>query len=77
MKKNIENYLIPQSEYWDLITSTLISYEVKEISSDGTLRRKLVKDNYFSINDIWNVNEIGQILTLKNALRNIRGQEKY
>lgn len=61
MKKNIANHLIPQSEYWDLITSTLDSYEVKEISSDGTVKIKLVKDDYFFINDIWNVNDIGQI----------------
>jgi integrase len=76
LKKNIENYLIPQSEYWDLITSTLISYEVKEISSDGTLRRKLVKDNYFSINDIWNVNEIGQIPNFEERFKKYTGTRK-
>ncbi|WP_074554032.1 tyrosine-type recombinase/integrase [Bacillus cereus] len=61
MKKNIANHLIPQSEHWDLITSTLASYEVKEISNDGTVKRRLVKGDYFLINDIWNVNDIGQI----------------
>ncbi|MGR5969533.1 hypothetical protein ACT7C1_21275 [Bacillus paranthracis] len=40
MKKNIANHLIPQSEYWDLITSTLTSYEVKEIFNDGTVKKK-------------------------------------
>ncbi|MDA2438688.1 site-specific integrase [Bacillus cereus] len=76
MKKNIANHLFPQSEYWDLITSTLTSYEVKEISSDGTLKRRLVKDDYFFINDIWNVNDIGQIPNFEERFKKYKGARK-
>ncbi|CAM4118343.1 tyrosine-type recombinase/integrase [Bacillus albus] len=74
MKKNIANHLIPQSEYWDLITSTLASYEVKEISNDGTVKRRLVKDDYFLINDIWNVNDIAQIPNFKERFNKFKGK---
>ncbi|HHT7191116.1 TPA: tyrosine-type recombinase/integrase [Bacillus cereus] len=74
MKKNIVNHLIPQSEYWDLITSTLASYEVKEISNDGTVKRRLVKDNYFLINDIWNVNDISQIPNFEERFKKFKGR---
>ncbi|ETT76658.1 tyrosine-type recombinase/integrase [Bacillus mycoides] len=76
MKKNIANHLIPQSEYWDLITSTLASYEVKEIFNDGTVKRRLVKDDYFLINDIWNVNDIGQIPSFEEHFNKYKGTNK-
>ncbi|EJS45154.1 tyrosine-type recombinase/integrase [Bacillus mycoides] len=61
MDKIIASNSIPKSDYWDLITSTLSSYEVKAISNDGTVERRLVKDDYFFVNDAWNVDDIGQI----------------
>lgn len=76
LKKNIANHLIPQSEYWDLINSTLASYEVKEISSDGTVKRRLVKDDYFLINDIWNMNDIGQIPGFEERFNKYKGAGK-
>lgn len=76
MKKNIANHLIPQNEYWGLITSTLTTYEVKEISSDGTVRRRVVKDNYFSINDIWNANDIDQIPNFEERLKKYKVSKK-
>ncbi|PFL59141.1 transposase [Bacillus cereus] len=76
MKKNIANYLIPKSEYWDLITSTLASYEVKEIFNDGTVKRRFVKDDYFLINDIWNVNDIGQIPNFEERFNKYKGTGK-
>ncbi|EMW0387032.1 TPA: tyrosine-type recombinase/integrase [Bacillus paranthracis] len=76
MKKNIANHLIPQSEYWDLITSTLASYEVKEIFNDGTVKRRLVKDDYFLINDIWNVNDIGKIPNFEERFKKYKGATK-
>ncbi|HEF5709321.1 TPA: tyrosine-type recombinase/integrase [Bacillus cereus] len=76
MKKNIANHLIPQSEYWDLITSNLASYEVKEIFNDGTVKRRLVKDDYFLINDIWNVNDIGKIPNFEERFKKYKGATK-
>ncbi|HGA0508340.1 TPA: tyrosine-type recombinase/integrase [Bacillus pacificus] len=76
MKKNIANHLIPQSEYWDLITSTLASYEMKEIFNDGTVKRRLVKDDYFLINDIWNVNDIGKIPNFEERFKKYKGATK-
>ncbi|MCP9278242.1 tyrosine-type recombinase/integrase [Bacillus wiedmannii] len=76
MKKNIANHQIPQSEYWDLITSTLASYEVKEIFNDGTVKRRLVKDDYFLINDIWNVNDIGQMPSFEERFNKYKGASK-
>ncbi|HFJ9421738.1 tyrosine-type recombinase/integrase [Bacillus cereus group sp. Bc252] len=76
MKKNIANHLIPQSEYWDLITSTLASYEVKEIFNDGTVKRRLVKDDYFLINDIWSVNDIGKIPNFEERFKKYKGATK-
>ncbi|MGH1163408.1 site-specific integrase [Bacillus mycoides] len=76
MKKNIANHLIPQSEYWDVITSTLDSYEVKEISNDGTVKKRLVKDDYFIINDIWNVNDIGQIPNFEERFKKYKTPRK-
>ncbi len=61
MDKIIVNNSIPKNEYWNLITSTLSSYEVKDISSDGKVTRRVVKDDYFLVNDVWKVNDIGQI----------------
>ena len=75
-EKNIANHLIPQNEYWGLITSTLTTYEVKEISSDGTVRRRVVKDNYFSINDIWNANDIDQIPNFEERLKKYKVSKK-
>lgn len=61
MDKIIASNIIPKSEYWDLITSTLSSYEVKDISLDGKVKIRIVKDDYFLVNDVWNINDIGQI----------------
>ena len=52
---------LPQNEYWELITSTLSSYEVKEILSDGKIKTYKVEDDYFLINDVWNIDNVGQI----------------
>ena len=61
MDKIRANNSLPQSDYWNLITSTLSSYEVKIISSDGKVQTRLVDDDSFLVNDVWNVNDIGQI----------------
>ena len=67
---------IPKSEYWDLITSTLSSYEVKDISSDGTVKRRLVQNDYFLTNDVWNVNVIGQIPNFQEQFNKYKGTNK-
>ncbi|CAI8714473.1 MULTISPECIES: tyrosine-type recombinase/integrase [Bacillus] len=76
MDKIIANNSLPQSEYWNLITSTLSSYEVKDVSSDGTVKRRLVKDDYFLVNDVWNVNDIGQIPNFEEQFNKYKGTTK-
>ncbi|MGD6891613.1 tyrosine-type recombinase/integrase [Bacillus mobilis] len=73
MKKTIANHLILQSDHWNLITSTLASYEVKEIFNDGTVKRRFVKDDYFLINDIWNVKDIDQIPNFEERFKKFKG----
>ncbi|HDR7001344.1 TPA: tyrosine-type recombinase/integrase [Bacillus cereus] len=77
MKNNIANHLITQTEYWDLITSTLSSYEVKEISSDGKVTKKLVEDDYFLINDVWNVSDIGRISNFAEQYKRYKAAGRY
>ncbi|RPK15124.1 tyrosine-type recombinase/integrase [Priestia endophytica] len=67
MDKIIAKSAIPKSEYWDLITSTLSSYEVKEIDNHGSVKRRLVEDDYFLVNDAWNIDMIGQIPNFHDA----------
>ncbi|MFD6510385.1 transposase [Bacillus sp. NPDC060175] len=61
MNKYTANNVLPQNEYWDLITSTLSSYEVKEILSDGKVETYKTEDDYFLVNDVWERHTIGQI----------------
>lgn len=58
MVKIIANNLSRKIEYWDLITSTLSSYEVKEISDGGSVTKRIVNDDYFLVNDAWNIQSI-------------------
>jgi integrase len=76
LKKTPANHSIPKSEYWDLITSTLSSYEVKIISSDGKVQTRLVEDDYFLVNDVWNVNDIGQIPNFEQQFKRYKGSSK-
>lgn len=73
MDKIIRSNSTPQSEYWNLITSLLSSYEVKNISNDGTVKRRIVKHDYFLANDAWNVNDIGQIPNFHQQFQNYKG----
>lgn len=76
MDKIIANNLLPQSDYWELITSTLSSYEVKIISSDGKVQTRLVDNDYFLVNDVWNLNDIGQIPNFKEQFNIYKGTRK-
>ncbi|MBT2616302.1 MULTISPECIES: tyrosine-type recombinase/integrase [unclassified Bacillus (in: firmicutes)] len=73
MEENIKNKLPQQSEYWDLITSTLSSYEVKDIADDGTVTKRLVNDDYFFVNDVWNIDNIGQIPNFQEQYMKYKG----
>ncbi|PLT29442.1 tyrosine-type recombinase/integrase [Peribacillus deserti] len=73
----INNNLLPQSDYWDLITSTLSSYEVKDISPDGIVTRRVDNDDYFLANDVWNVTDIGQIPNFVEQFSKYKGTGKY
>ncbi|MFK4323460.1 integrase [Bacillus sp. RC55] len=77
MDKIIANNSIPKSEYWELITSTLSSYEVKDISNDGTVKRRLVKDDYFLVNDVWDVNDIGRIPNFEEQFNKFNRTGRY
>ncbi|MGK0533316.1 tyrosine-type recombinase/integrase [Bacillus sp. 'calajunan'] len=61
MNKYTANNVLPQNEYWDVITSTLSSYEAKEILDDGNVKTYKVEDNYFLVNDVWELHTVGQI----------------
>ncbi|UPW84008.1 tyrosine-type recombinase/integrase [Lysinibacillus sp. Ag94] len=61
MNKYTASNALPQNEYWDLITSTLSSYEAKEVLGDGKLKTYKVEGDYFLVNDVWNVDTIGKI----------------
>ncbi|MEV5113041.1 tyrosine-type recombinase/integrase [Peribacillus frigoritolerans] len=76
MDKIIASKSTPKSEYWDLITSTLSSYEVKDISPDGKVTRRVVNDDYFLVNDAWNVSDIGQIPNFKEQFKKYKGTRK-
>ncbi|PEJ56785.1 transposase [Bacillus sp. AFS002410] len=76
MHKIIANNPLPQSEYWDLITTTLSSYEVKNISSDGMVKRGFVKDDYFLVNDVWDVNVIGKIPNFHEQFNKYKSRRK-
>jgi len=62
-----------KSEYWDLITSTLSSYEIKEISDDGKVTKRVVNDDYFLVNDVWNIHEIGKIPNFEDQYNERKG----
>ncbi|MFJ8088980.1 tyrosine-type recombinase/integrase [Lysinibacillus sp. NPDC095746] len=61
MNKYTERNSLPQNEYWDLITSTLSSYEAREVLGDGKLKTYKAENDYFLVNDIWKVDTVGQI----------------
>ncbi|MFE4038759.1 tyrosine-type recombinase/integrase [Priestia sp. YIM B13489] len=67
---------IPKGEYWNLITFTLSSYEVKNISDNGKIRRKLVEDDYFLVNDVWDINKIGKIPNFEEQFNKYKGAGK-
>ncbi|WP_079708720.1 tyrosine-type recombinase/integrase [Paraliobacillus ryukyuensis] len=73
MDNIIQSNSILKSEYWDLITSTLSSYEVKEISNDGKVTKRVVNDDYFLVNDIWNIHEIGKIPNFEEQYNKRKG----
>lgn len=72
----MNNNPIKQSVYWDLIKSTLSSYEVKEISPDGKVKRILVEDDYFLVNNVWNLDEIGRMPTFEEKYKNYKDRTK-
>jgi integrase len=76
LKKDVASNSIAKSEYWDLITSTLSSYEVKKISSEGKVKITLVKDDYFLVTDVWNVNYVGKIPDFEEQFKKYKGSSK-
>jgi len=76
LDKIIAKSAIPKSEYWDLITSNLSSYEVKEIDNHGKVKRRLVEDDYFLVNNVWNIDVIGQIPNFHDAYNHYTGTRK-
>lgn len=76
MDKIIASNLFSKNEYWNLITSTLSFYEVKDISKDGKVTRRVVKDDYFLVNDVWNINDISQIPNFEEQFNKYKGKSK-
>lgn len=61
MNKITASKSISNNKYWELITSTLSTYEVKEISPEGKVTTYKAEDDYFLTNDVWDVHVFGQI----------------
>ncbi|WP_195694909.1 tyrosine-type recombinase/integrase [Priestia megaterium] len=76
MDKIIANNAITRNEHWNLITSTLSSYEVKDISPNGKVTRRVVNNDYFLVNDVWNVNDIGNIPNFKESFNRYKVPSK-
>ena len=76
MNKYTVSNSLPQNEYWELITSILSSYEVKEILGDGTVKTYRAEDDYFLVNDVWEVNTIGQIPNFAEQYKKRKGLGK-
>lgn len=73
MKKVKARNSTAQNEYWNLITSSLSSYEVKNISSNKKVTKRLVYNDYFLTNDIWDFNDLGKIPNFKDQFDNYKG----
>ncbi|WOA55333.1 tyrosine-type recombinase/integrase [Bacillus mycoides] len=73
MNKYTANNVLPQNEYWDLITSTLSSYEVKEILRDGKVETYKTEDDYFLVNDVWDIHIVGQIPNFAEQYEKYKG----
>ncbi|MGE7888984.1 tyrosine-type recombinase/integrase [Bacillus cereus] len=76
MNKYTANNILPQNEYWDLITSTLSSYEAKEILDYGKVNMYKVEDDYFLINDLWELHIVGQIPNFSEEYEDYKGTSK-
>lgn len=77
MKNLVANNTHPKDEYWNRLTFNLSSYEVKDFSIDGRVVTKRVKDDYFLINDIWNVHDVGQITNFQEQFQSYKGTGKH
>lgn len=76
MNKHTAGNALPQNEYWDLINSTLSSYEVKEILDDGKVKTYNAEDDYFLVNDVWEVDTVGQIPNFAEQYKAYKGTGK-
>ncbi len=76
MNKYTASNSLPQNEYWDLITSTLSSYEVKEILSDGKVKTYRAEDDYFLVNDVWELDTIGQIPNFAEQYKELKATRR-
>ncbi|WP_050613319.1 tyrosine-type recombinase/integrase [Bacillus testis] len=76
MNKYTASNSLPQNEYWDLITSTLSSYEVKETLGDGKIKTYKAEDDYFLVNDVWEVDTVGQIPNFTESYKEYKGTRK-
>lgn len=76
MNKYTASNALPQNEYWDLITSTLSSYEAKEVLGDGKLKTYKAENDYFLVNDVWEVDTVGQIPNFAEPNKKYKGTGK-
>ncbi|PAF35205.1 hypothetical protein CHH69_12200, partial [Terribacillus saccharophilus] len=73
----VNNALQGKDDYWNLITSTLSCYEVKEINSHGKVIKSLVDDDYFLVNDRWNIHVVGKIPNFKEQYNSFKRKYAY
>ena len=73
--KIIEQQNIGELEFRE-IQQELSTYTEKNINKNGTITTNVVKDSYFLVNDIWNIDFIGRIANFKNLYSNYKYSTK-
>lgn len=57
------------SDYFENIKKELSSYTEKKIKNDATVEVKIINDNYFLTNDVWNIDKINEIDQFKDQYK--------
>ncbi len=72
----VSNYPIHQNidiQYLLKIKEELSSFVDVKINKDGSLTKQMIMNDYFLVNDKWNLDFIGSINNFKNQYANYKG----
>ncbi|MBP1931845.1 integrase [Ammoniphilus resinae] len=62
-----------EMSFHERLQQELSSYQEKMFNDDGTVTTKIVENPYFLVNDVWNFEEVGNILQFQKQFSNHRG----